>query len=94
LDKHIATLKAAKKPIPEDLEERKMSLSTSLTILQAKANSGQLSMDVYLNDLKKKSVDERNKAKNYLGQGRKDLAVAALQRAKVMEKEIEQTEQQ
>lgn len=71
-----------------------MSLSTSLTILQAKASSGALSMDVYLNDLKKKSAEERNKAKNYLGQGRKDLAVVALQRAKVMEKEIEQTEQQ
>lgn len=91
VDKEIGNIQSHKKEVPVELEDRKANLETAMTLMQVKASSGEIDQNVYLANLKKKSEEQRAKAKEYLHNGKKDLAILALQRAKVMEKEIEAT---
>eukprot|EP01119_Soliformovum_irregulare_P009411 TRINITY_DN2269_c0_g1_i1.p1 TRINITY_DN2269_c0_g1~~TRINITY_DN2269_c0_g1_i1.p1 ORF type:complete len:635 (-),score=266.01 TRINITY_DN2269_c0_g1_i1:16-1920(-) len=87
LNRQIIELKMKKKPT-DDLEDRKNSVMVSLQILGAKVESGQLDLDTYLGSMRKKVEEERNIAKYFLGQQKKDWAATALKRSKIMEAEI------
>jgi hypothetical protein len=74
--------------------DRKQQLEMSLNILGINVESGKLTQEVYLQQMRNKIVEEKEIAKNFLSQGKRDWAALALKRAKIMEAEITATLEQ
>lgn len=92
IDAQIAQYAAKKKPPPEELVDKRQQAQIALSLLQAKVEAGQLSQEDYLNQMKAKIEEEKGLAKKYMTEGKKDLALLALRRSKIMEKEVSKTE--
>jgi predicted component of viral defense system (DUF524 family) len=91
VNQKIAQLTAKKKAVPEELEDRKMALEMALRLLLFGVESGQVSQEAYLARLEHKIVSEKQLAKALNAQGKKESAIEALRRARIMEKEIQLT---
>jgi hypothetical protein len=89
--KRIDVLQASKKEVPEDLADRKNALEIKMKLLMISVQTGQLSIEAYLEQLKKKADAERKFAARcvalHTAEG-KEAAKRALIRAKIMESEI------
>jgi hypothetical protein len=89
----IAALNAKKQKIPEDLENRKQLLQIGLNVLQTKVQAEQLSEEDYLKIMESKIAEEKTLAKALLDSGKKEWALMALNRVKIMKGEIEAMKQ-
>lgn len=84
----MASYKVKKQEPPDDLLDRQQQVQLALTMLQTKVETGQLDQDTYLNQLKAKVVEEKQRAGMFAKQGKKDWGLLALRRAKIMEGEV------
>jgi len=60
-----------------------------LQLLVVQVQTGSLTLEAYMKLLEDKIVWEKKMAQVFVGKGKKDMAKIALQRAKIMQKEIE-----
>jgi hypothetical protein len=67
-------------------------IEARIQLLLIQVQTGRLTEEGYANNLKNKIVEERQRVKALLAQGKKDGARLALQRAKLMEKELTETQ--
>lgn len=79
--------------MPEDLDNRKQLLQISLNVLQTKVSAGQLTEQEYMKMMEEKIAEEKVLAKGLLAAGKKDWALQALNRVKIMKAEIEASKQ-
>jgi hypothetical protein len=88
INKKIASMNGT---APEDLTERKQAVEFKLSFLQVQVQTGQLSEEAYFQQLKAKILFEKNLATKLVKQGQRLPAALALKRAKIMEKELQET---
>jgi len=72
--------------------DRKQAIEFKLNFLQVQVQTGQLNADLYFEQLKGQIVWEKDIAKKLLQMGKKEDASVALQRAKIMEKELQDSQ--
>ncbi|KAJ3007282.1 UNVERIFIED_CONTAM: Coiled-coil and C2 domain-containing protein 1B [Siphonaria sp. JEL0065] len=87
-----ALITTHKKPVPEELSDRKMAYELRLNILGAMVASGQLKIDKYLEKVKESIVVTKKVALTFKTHGKVELARQALVRVKTMVDEVTETE--
>jgi len=94
LKKRIAKLSENKEPIPDHLITRKELIEAKLQILVIQVQTGQITVESYMNTLQNKIQEEKANAAQLLRLGKKDAARLALARMKIMVKEISENSEQ
>eukprot|EP01135_Chromosphaera_perkinsii_P003775 Nk52_evm21s255 gene=Nk52_evmTU21s255 len=92
VDKLIIQYKTQKKGVPEDVTDRKNQIDIKMTILIASVQSGTLTMEGYLDMLRKRIPMDKKMALEYKSAGKTEWAKIALKRAKIMEDELHEAE--
>ncbi|CAG8631475.1 6053_t:CDS:2, partial [Paraglomus brasilianum] len=92
VDSQIDTFKKQHKPVPEDLIDRKQALEIKMSLLVIQVESGQLTMDQYIAQVKASILKHKKLALTFKGAGKLDGAKQALARSKIMEKEVKEVE--
>lgn len=93
IDQQIAALTAKKCKIPDDLIDRKQALEIKMNLLVVQVQSGSLTMESYLMQVKKAIEFEKERALKYKAANSMDLAKKALLRVKMMQQEVDEVEQ-
>nr|KAJ3421690.1 Coiled-coil and C2 domain-containing protein 1B [Polyrhizophydium stewartii] len=89
----IAQLQAAKKPVPDDLSDRRTAYEIRMNMLVTLVQLGKLSMEDYIGQVKASIAETKKAALDFKRAGRIDLAKQALMRMKLMTAEVEEVEQ-
>ncbi|GBB92134.1 hypothetical protein RclHR1_01970016 [Rhizophagus clarus] len=89
----IATLEAQRKSIPDDLTDRKNALEIKQNLLVIQVQTGQLTMDKYLDQVRKGIVESKKLAVVFKKAGKLEEAKKALGRSKIMEGEVKEVEE-
>lgn len=93
VDAQIATLEAQHKSIPDDLTDRKNALEIKQNLLVIQVQTGQLTMDKYLDQVRISIVDCKKLALVFKKANKLDEAKKALGRSKIMEGEVKEVEE-
>lgn len=80
--------------VPEDLLDRQQSIQLKHQLLQVQVQTGQLSQEDYLNQLRTAIEKDKKLALQYKQKGDKSTALMLLRRAKIMENEIKESLQE
>jgi hypothetical protein len=89
----ITTLEAQHKSIPDDLTDRKNALEIKQNLLVIQVQTGQLTMDKYLDQVRASIVDCKKLALVFKKAGKLEEAKKALGRSKIMEGEVKEVEE-
>ncbi|KAJ3217457.1 Coiled-coil and C2 domain-containing protein 1B [Dinochytrium kinnereticum] len=93
LSAQIASLQAARKAVPEDLNDRKMGLELRMNLLVTLVQVGKLTMPDYIASVKASIATSKKQAISFKAMNKMDLAKQALKRVKLMTEEVEEVEQ-
>ena len=93
LDEQIASYKARNAAVPDELTDRRQEVKLKMDLLLIQVQTQQLSLPVYIEQLKKKIIDEKQTAIRMRQAGRQEQARSALRRFKLMEKEVAEVEE-
>ncbi|CAG8564590.1 2963_t:CDS:10 [Ambispora leptoticha] len=93
VNNQIASLQAQRKPVSDDLVDRKQALEIKMNLLIIQVQTGQLTMEKYLDQVKKSISSFKKLALFFKQAGKLDEAKRALARSKIMEKEIKEVEE-
>ncbi len=94
VQKQIQQYAAQRKEPPEDLVDRKQQIDLKLNLLQIQVQTGQLTMEAYMEQLQQKIENERKTAAQLVKAGKREWAKLALVRVKIMEKELASAEEE
>ena len=89
----IATLEAQRKSIPDDLTDRKTALDIKQNLLVIQVQTGQLTMDKYLDQVRASIIGCKKLALAFKKAGKLEEAKKALGRSKIMESEVKEVEE-
>lgn len=90
VNKRIQQFEQTNQAPPDDLIERRDALQLKLDMLQVQVSTGKLSQEEYFTQLKNQIALEKKIALTYKNT-HKEWAIQALQRAKIMQKELEES---
>ncbi|KAI8837334.1 hypothetical protein BC829DRAFT_405150 [Chytridium lagenaria] len=93
LTSQIAALQAARKPVPEDLTDRKMGYELRMNLLVTLVQVGKLTMPDYIASVKTSIAATKKQAVSFKNANKMELAKMALKRVKMMTEEVEEVEQ-
>ncbi|CAG8528003.1 14725_t:CDS:2, partial [Cetraspora pellucida] len=93
VNSQITTLEARGKPIPGDLSDRKSALEIKTSLMEIQVQTGQLTIDKYLEQVKDSIVSFKKLALTFKKAGKIEEAKKALVKCKVMENEVKQMEE-
>ncbi|CAG8731297.1 8222_t:CDS:2, partial [Dentiscutata erythropus] len=93
LNSQILTLEAQGKPVPDDLFDRKSALEIKMSLMEIQVQTGQLTIDQYLDQVKASIADFKRLALIFKKAGKIEEAKKALVKCKVMENEVKQMEE-
>lgn len=86
-------MEAQHKSIPDDLTDRKNALEIKQNLLVIQVQTGQLTMDKYLDQVRISIVDCKKLALVFKKANKLDEAKKALGRSKIMEGEVKEVEE-
>ncbi|KAG9291380.1 hypothetical protein G9A89_003484 [Geosiphon pyriformis] len=89
----ISSLKSQRKPIPEDLTDRKQALEIKMNLLIIQVQTGQLTMENYLNQVRASIIQFKKLALVFKQAGKIEEAKRALGRSKIMDGEVKEAEE-
>ncbi|RIA99742.1 hypothetical protein C1645_746568 [Glomus cerebriforme] len=89
----IATLEAQRKSVPDDLTDRKNALEIKQNLLVIQVQTGQLTMDKYLDQVRASIISCKKLALVFKKAGKLEEAKKALGRSKIMESEVKEVEE-
>ncbi|TPX53844.1 hypothetical protein PhCBS80983_g06139 [Powellomyces hirtus] len=92
LDAQLITFKTQRRPIPDDLTDRKFALQLRMNTLVFRVQAG-LSMEDYVKEVKQSITQHTTWALIFKNNNRKDLALQVLQRIKIMKAEVAEVEE-
>ncbi|CAI2169408.1 16096_t:CDS:2 [Funneliformis geosporum] len=93
VNNQITILEAQRKPIPEDLTDRKASLDIKQNLLVIQVETGQLTLDKYIDQVRANIVSCKKLALIFKKAGKLEEAKKALVRSKIMEGEVNEVEE-
>ncbi|CAG8592425.1 4859_t:CDS:2, partial [Ambispora gerdemannii] len=93
VNNQIASLQAQHKPVSDDLVDRKQALEIKMNLLVIQVQTGQLTMEKYLDQVRKSILNFKKLALFFKQAGKLEEAKRALARSKIMEKEIKEVEE-
>ncbi|CAG8634985.1 8643_t:CDS:2 [Gigaspora rosea] len=93
INSQILTLEAQGKPIPDDLSDRKSALEIKMSLMEIQVQTGQLTIDQYLDQVKASIADFKRFALIFKKAGKIEEAKKTLVKCKVMENEVKQMEE-
>jgi hypothetical protein len=85
----IEAYEAKKQPVPEELTDRLQQVEIKMSVLVLSVQTGQLTVEVYLETLKKAITTEKQRALKFKKENKINAAKCALNRMKIMEEEVE-----
>ncbi|KAJ3392921.1 Coiled-coil and C2 domain-containing protein 1B [Entophlyctis sp. JEL0112] len=88
----ISALKAAKRPVPDDLMDKKNGYEFRLNILVTMVQTGALTIADYITSVKSCIAKTKIQALAFKKAGKLDLAKQALSRLKIMNEEVQEVE--
>ncbi|TPX59493.1 hypothetical protein SpCBS45565_g07724 [Spizellomyces sp. 'palustris'] len=86
----ITALQASRKPVPDDLSDRKTAYEIRMSLLVAMVQTGRLSVEDYVKQLQSGIAQNKQIALTFKKGGRIELAKQALMRVKLMTSEMEE----
>ena len=89
VEKQILLQKKQNQPVSEELITKQQQIDMKLQILVIQIQSGQMSEEAYISMVEKKITEEKEIARKYIKENKKEAAQLALLRAKIMTKELE-----
>ncbi|CAG8678626.1 12706_t:CDS:2 [Funneliformis caledonium] len=93
VNNQIAILEAQRKPVPDDLTDRKASLEIKQNLLVIQVETGQLTLDKYIDQVRVNIISCKKLALIFKKAGKLEEAKKALVRSKVMEGEVKEVEE-
>ncbi|CAG8617293.1 4318_t:CDS:2 [Racocetra persica] len=93
VNSQISALEARGKPIPGDLSDRKSALEIKMSLMEIQVQTGQLTIDKYLEQVKDSITSFKRLALTFKKAGKIEDAKKALAKSKVMENEVKQMEE-
>jgi len=87
-------LELKRSPKDEELLDRRQQIQLKLNLLQIQVETGLLTQEVYINRLQKKIKEDKSIAQMLVKSGKKEEAKKVLTRAKIMEKELTEGEEE
>lgn len=93
IDAQIASLQTQQKPVPEDLLDRKSAIQIKINMMEIQVQTGQLTIDQYLDNVKKYIISCKRLALIFKKAGRMEEAKKSLSRSKLMENEVKEIEE-
>ena len=89
----ITTFESQRKTVPDDLTDRKNSLDIKQNLLVIQVQTGQLTMDKYLDQVRANITSCKKLALVLKKAGKLEEAKKALGRSKIMESEVKEVEE-
>ncbi|CAG8534892.1 9206_t:CDS:2 [Acaulospora morrowiae] len=93
IDAEIATLNAQQKPVPDELLDRKSAIQIKMSLMEVQVQTGQLTIDKYIEQVKASVVSCKKLALVFKKAGKLEAAKKVLVRSKVMEGEVKEIEE-
>ncbi|KAJ3112404.1 Coiled-coil and C2 domain-containing protein 1B [Phlyctochytrium bullatum] len=93
LTAEIAGLQSAKRPVPEELNDRKMGYELRMNMLVTLVQIGKLSMEDYIKSVKDSIAANKKMALRFKNLGIQALSLQAMKRVKIMTEEVAEVEQ-
>ncbi|CAG8565829.1 8542_t:CDS:2, partial [Diversispora eburnea] len=93
IDAQIASLQTQQKSVPEDLLDRKSAIQIKTNLMEIQVQTGQLTIDKYMDNVKNYIVNCKKLALIFKKAGRLEEAKKLLSRSKLMEGEVKEIEE-